>query len=178
MKFPAALAFALLLAGCASYSGYGLQAGSSRAADVERTMGPPALRWTDPDGSQQLAYPRGPSGLHTIMVRIDPQGVMTSRENVLSPKHLAKVREGMSQEDVLRTLGPSDPFGTVYFAARDELVWDWRWCDDYGEPSRFYVLFDASKGTVRTTMNQSESMAFGLRSREWCNRRVVGLDSD
>lgn len=178
MKFLAPLTAALVLAACASYGGSGLVAGKSSVADVQALMGTPTLRWSDPDGGEQLAYVRGPAGYHTIMIRTDRHGIVVSRENVLSPKHFAKLRAGMSKEEVLRALGPPDPLRTVYFAARDELVWDWRWCDDYAEPARFYVLFDGTSGTLRTTMSQPESIAYGLLAREYCNRRLVGLDSD
>ena len=62
----------------------------------------------------------------------------------------------MSMEDVLRILGPSDARLTVYFKARDELVWDWRYCAAYGEYMRMPVLFDATAGQVRSTMVQPE----------------------
>lgn len=167
-----------LLGGCASYAGRGLQAGVSTTDDVQALMGPPTLRWSDADGGEQLAYVRGPAGFHTIMVRTDRSGILISRENALAPKQFAKLRPGMTQDEVLRLLGPPDPLRTVYFAARDELVWDWRWCDDYAEPARFYVLFDGTSGTLRTTMSQPESMAYGLRSREYCNRHTIGLPAD
>ena len=167
-----------LLAGCASYAGRGLQPGVSTTEDVQALMGPPTLRWSEAEGGEQLAYVRGPAGFHTIMIRTDRNGTMISRENALAPKQFAKLRAGMTKEEVLRVLGPPDPLRTVYFAARDELVWDWRWCDDYAEPARFYVLFDGTSGTLRTTMSQSESMAYGLRSREYCNRNTFGLPPD
>ena len=67
------------------------------------------------------------------------------------------VRAGMSKEDVLRALGPSDTRLTVYFKARDELVWEWRYCDEWNEAARFDVLFDGSKEVVRSTMSRTES---------------------
>jgi len=53
---------ALTLCGCASYGGAGLKPGQSTLQDVLATMGEPAARWTAPDHSMQLSYPRGPSG--------------------------------------------------------------------------------------------------------------------
>lgn len=67
----ATLTLALLLSSCASYSGRDLVVGDSGYDDVISVMGPPALEWTDAAGSRQLAYPRGPMGVHTY--RIDPQ---------------------------------------------------------------------------------------------------------
>ena len=63
----AALFSAFLMTACASYNGRGLLAGVATVRDVMAVMGEPALRWQDADGSQQLAYPRGPAGYHTYM---------------------------------------------------------------------------------------------------------------
>jgi len=172
MKGVAAAGAALLLAGCAAYGGYGLQPGA-RLEDVERIMGPPAMRWPEADGGQLLAYPRGPSGVHTFMVRIGGDATLVSLENVLDPKHFGRIHEGMTQEEVLRMIGPPAPQWTVYFAARDELVWEWRYCDDWSEPARFNVLFDGTSGKVRTTMSVAERMSvpFGHGNRrDWCSR--------
>ena len=141
-----------LLGACAAYSGSGLQPGVTRLAEVEQSMGQPALRWHNADGSQQLAYPRGPAGFDTFMVSLGPDGRLQSIENVLDARHLERIRPGMNQEQVLRTLGPPDRDCTVYFKARDELVWDWRFRAVSGEASRMLVLFDNSAGTVRSTM--------------------------
>ena len=163
---------ASLLAGCAAYDGFGLQPGS-RIEDAEQLMGVPAMRWTEADGGQTLVYPRGPMGYHTFFLRSDAMGYLVSRENVLDMRHFARIQAGMTTDDVLRTLGPPVPAWTVYFKARDELVWEWRYCDDWAEPARFSVLFDATSGKVRTTISLTErqSLPFGRGDRrEWCGR--------
>lgn len=146
----------LALAACASYSGAGLRPGEARLEDVVRMMGQPAMRWQDPDGSMQLAYPRGPAGIHTYMVRLGQDGRLRSIENVLDAANFASIRPGLTQEQVLRVLGPPDRSRTVYFERRDELVWDWRACTYNVNLQRLYVLFDASAGTVRSTMSEDE----------------------
>lgn len=150
----------LLLVGCAAYDGRGLRPGESRGEDVIALMGEPAMRWKDADGAQQLAYPRGPAGFHTFMVRLAADGRLVSKENVLDQAHLARIRPGMGKEDVLRTLGPPDERLSAYFPARDELAWDWRFIEGFASPMRMIVLFDASAGTVRSTMIQPEQSAF------------------
>ena len=145
-----------LLTACASYSGAGLRPGEARLDDVLRLMGEPALRWQDPDGSMQLAYPRGPAGIHTYMVRLGPDGRLQSNENVLNETEFARIRPGMTQEQVLRVLGPPDASRTAYFKARNELVWDWRACTYNRNIQRIYVLFDAASGSVRSTMSEDE----------------------
>ena len=52
-------------------------------------------------------------------------------------------------------------------------MWEWRYCDDWAEPARFSVLFDATSGKVRTTISLTErqSLPFGRGDRrEWCGR--------
>lgn len=151
-----ALLLGLLLAACASYSGSGLKPGEARLEDAQRLMGPAAMRWRDADGSVQLAYPRGPFGRHTFMVKLGPDGRLQSIANALEDTSLAKIQAGLTEEQVLRILGPPDHGRTIYFKARDELVWDWRICASYGASARFQVLFDQTRGTVRSTMIQPD----------------------
>lgn len=142
----------LLLAACASYSGAGLTPGAAQLADVQALMGPPAMRWQDADGSVQLAYPRGPLGLHTYMVRLGPDGRLQRIANVLDEETFARIRSGMTKDEVLRLIGPPDHGRSAYFKARDELAWEWRFREVYGNPAHFVVLFDATAGRVRSTL--------------------------
>lgn len=162
-----------LLAGCATYDAAGRLPVDARLAEVERSMGVPALRWQAADGSETLIYPFGAVGFHTFFVRGDAAGRFLSRENVLTMKHFARIAAGMTQEEVVRTIGPPVPQWTVYFKARDELVWEWRYCDDWNEPARFNVLFDGTTLRVRSTLTATErqrfSFGFGDR-RVWCGR--------
>lgn len=166
MKMWMAFLSAFLLGACAAYSGYGLKPGIDRLEDVLHVMGQPAMRWENPDGSVQLAYPRGPAGFHTYMVHIGSDGKLQQIENVMDEKHFSRIQPGMTKEDVLYILGPSNSPWTVYFKSRDELVWEWRYCS-WNEASRFDVLFDNSRGTVRKTMSLTESL-MGLCGRGIC----------
>ena len=161
MKLWMAFFSALLLCACASYSGRGLKPGVDQLENVLEVMGQPAMRWQNPDGSVQLAYPRGPMGYHTFMVHIGSDGKLGQIENVLDEKTFSRIQPGMTKEDVLHTLGPSFSGGTAYFKARDELAWEWRYCNAWNAASRFYVLFDNSKATVRKTMSITESCGWG-----------------
>jgi hypothetical protein len=169
MKLWTSLILTMLLAACASFSGHGLKPGEARLEDVQGLMGPPALRWQDADGSVQLAYPRGPLGFHTFMVILGPNGRLQSIENVLEEKSFARIRARMTKDEVLRVLGPPDYSRSVYFKARDELVWDWRFCQLYGNAARFLVLYDGASGTVRSTMIQPEYSGRRM-SQEHCSR--------
>lgn len=59
------------------------------------------------------------------------------------------------------------PAWTVYFKARDELVWEWRYCDAWNRLARFDVLFDATKEVVRSTLSIREECG---RDSCWCQR--------
>jgi hypothetical protein len=152
MKLISALIATMLLTACASYSGSGLKPGVANLEQVQSLMGQPAMRWQDADGSVQLAYPRGPYGFHTYMVKLGPDGRLQSIENVLDEKSFGRIRAGLSKDEVLRLIGPPDESRSVYYKARDELAWDWRFREIYGDPARFIVLFDATAGTVRSSM--------------------------
>jgi len=147
----------LLLSACASYSGRGLNPGEATLNDVVTVMGEPAMRWQDADGREQLAYPRGPEGMQTFMAFVGTDGRLERIEGVLDSAHFARIRNGQSDKaEVLRLLGPSYPYWTAYFKARDELVWEWRFCNDWNEVAKFDVLFDATTGIVRSTYQRSD----------------------
>jgi len=167
------LLFVAALAGCAGYGGAGLVPGQASADDVLRTMGVPAMQWTSADGSRQFAYPRGPMGVHTHMVFIGADGRLERIDNVLDEDDFARIRPGMTQDEVQRVIGPPWPGWTVYFKARDELVWEWRYCDAWAQYARFDVLFDATAGTVRSTLSQREAQTGqcgGPWGGCWCGR--------
>ena len=169
------LALVLLgsLAACAGYRGGGLTPGQATLEQVLATMGPPATQWSDPDGSRRLAYPRGPMGVATFMVDIAPDGRLVRIEDVMVMSTFAKITAGMNTEEVLRVLGPPVAEWTSHYSLRDELVWGWRYCDDWNQLARFFVLFDASRRTVRSTMSLRESQAGYLNDdggSNWCSR--------
>ena len=147
----------LALAGCAGYGGSNLRPGESSLPEVIASMGVPAMTWKDPDGREQLAYPRGPSGTETFMVFIAPDGKLERIDKVLNMEHFGQIRSGESDvASVLRLLGPVPPQNIVYFKARDELVWSWLFCDSWSQQAFFDVLFDATSGRVRTTQQRSD----------------------
>jgi hypothetical protein len=158
--FRAAVASSTLCAaalyGCVSYDGRSLKPGESTVQDVRAVMGEPAMQWAEPDHSLQLSYPRGPAGFHSYMVYLDPNGRLQRIENVMDPASFYRISPGMSDRQVLRILGPSVPAWTNYFAARRELVWEWRYCNESSHRARFDVLFDGDSRTVRTSFGRAE----------------------
>lgn len=161
------LLWVVVLAGCAAYGGHGLKPGEATLDDVLRTMGRPVVQWENPDGSRQLSYPRGPAGYHSFMVYVGPDGRLQRIENVMDMRSFAKIQAGQSQAEVVRILGPSVPAWTAYFPARRELVWEWRYCDDWSSGARFDVLFDGDTGKVRSTLTWREICG---RGNCYCSR--------
>lgn len=147
----------LLLPACAGYSGRGLHVGIATLPEVLASMGLPSQRWRDADGSEQLAYARGPEGTQTYMVFMTPDERLARIEAVLDSAHFAHIESGKSdQQSVLRLIGPPVSQWTTYFEARRELVWEWRFCDSWQQLARFNVAFDASSGLVRTAQQRQE----------------------
>lgn len=167
------LLLSLWLAACASYDGRGLEPGRADTAEAEALMGAPAVRWREADGGETLVYPRGPQGIHTWFLRFDAAGRLLQRENVLDMRHFARIRPDMTPDEVVRILGPSVAHWTIRYEARNELVWEWRYCDDWNEPARFNVLFDATTLRVRSTAAATEALR-GVDGigwfRDYCSR--------
>src|SRR5258708_6812445 len=151
-KWSCALTFMIGLCGCASYSGSDLRPGQSSLNDVRASMGQPAAQWSSPDGSMQLSYPRGPSGFHSYMVYLDPAGRLQRIENVMDEASFDRISKGMSESDVVRMLGPAVPAWTKSFDARRELVWEWRYCNDWSQAARFDVFFTPHHAPVHPTL--------------------------
>jgi hypothetical protein len=145
---------ALLLAGCASYDGRGLRPGASTEAEVRATMGEPAMQFPNPDGSRQLAYPRGPLGLQTFMVHVGRDGILRSVEPVLSDVTFDAIQPGVAQEAVLRMIGP--PRDTMTFPRQGHGAWDYKYQDTWGYPAIFSVTFDR-EGRVVSKISRRES---------------------
>lgn len=131
----------LTLTACAGYSGAGLKPGVASIADVEASMGPPAMVWQNKQRQiTQLAYPRGPAGYVTFMAYFDKQGKLERIEQVLDEGHFARIKIGMTQEDVLRIIGPYRDANV--FPARDELDWNYGYCSQNLQRMAYSVMFD------------------------------------
>ncbi|MCP5229374.1 hypothetical protein [Accumulibacter sp.] len=142
---------ALLVSACAGYSGSNLTPGVSTLPEVVASMGHPAMAWTNPDGSEQLAYPRGPGGTQTFMAYIGADRRLQRIEQVLDTAHFARIQPGMSQDEVLRVLGPSGSIWTQFYSRSNQLAWSWLFCNDWNVQEFFDVMFDASSGIVVST---------------------------
>ena len=140
----------LLAAACASYSGAGLQPGVSSVQEVHRLMGPPALELPNPDGSRQLAYPRGPLGTETYMVHVGRDGLVQGVEQVLRDERFYRIVPGITRDDVLRLIGP--PSEVMDFPRLQQVAWEYRYQDTWGYIAFLSVMIDREGKVVgRTT---------------------------
>ena len=145
----AAVALAALAAGCANFSA--VEPGDTEVV-VGQKVGAPANVWKNPDGSELWQYPRGYYATETFMITLGPDRRVREVHQALSEEYFSRVQTGMSRDDVYRLLGR--PREVWHFPARDEEVWIWRY---YFTTYMFFnVLFDRTRGTVRTVQRLDE----------------------
>ena len=110
-------------------------------------MGARVAIYAGAQGGQRWAYPRGPAGLHTYMVRIDASGRLSGIDQVLDQTFLVQLRIDQGrQSEVLGLLGPY--WQSAYFERQKEWVWTWRFRNVWGHPAQLHVSFDGA-GLVR-----------------------------
>ena len=148
------LALSLFAAACASYDGRGLQPGVTSESEVRRTMGPPALELDNPDGSRTLAYPKGPLGTRTYMVKLGPDGMVGGVEQVLNEDHFYRIVPGITRDDVLRTIGP--PSQVDEFPRLQQTAWEYRYQDAWGYTAILSVMIDPRGIVVGKTTRRLE----------------------
>jgi hypothetical protein len=115
------LAFAVLVAGCAS-EGRGLVPGQSTAADVEARMGVPADKRPAAGGETVYFYPRLPWGYATYAARIAPDGRLVALEQRLTLENTEQLKVGATRaEQVLDLLGP--PYEPMHQKLSGKELW-------------------------------------------------------
>lgn len=128
----------------------GLTPGVTTEAQVRAQMGRPDTERTRADGSKRLEYPRGPQGTTTYMVDIDAQGRLAAVTQVLTAENFARVRFGMTEDEVRQLLGKRGE--VAFYRLKPETVWSWKW--EEGGPTGdafFNVHFDASGVVYKTS---------------------------
>ena len=145
----AALATALLPA-CDAVNLQEIKPGITTATEVQSRMGNPGFEFQNEDGSVTWEYTRQPSGTQCYMITIGSDRIVQKMEQVLTEANYAKVRDGMSREEIRRLLGA--PASKVVFKNLGEDIWEWR---IEGMPpldeTYFMVHFDLSSGGVKKT---------------------------
>jgi hypothetical protein len=150
-KTLGAACVALLIGGCASYDGSGLKT----LAEVESTMGRPAMRVAASDGGSVLYYPRSPLGRHTYAVTVAPDGTVRGVEDRLTLATFGKLRIGSStKKDVQELLGPAYPSSISTLPLSSREVWEYPWLD-HQEKRVLWVQFSPD-GVVREVFNSRD----------------------
>ena len=127
-----------------------IKPGVTTQADVRSRMGEPGfIHWND-DGTATWEYARQPNGSSCYMITFGQDHVVAKVEQVLNDANYAKVRVGMSKDDIRRLLGA--PGSKQTFDNLREEIWEWR---IEGTPpmdeTYFMVHFDTDNGGVKKT---------------------------
>jgi hypothetical protein len=152
-----AAAVALLLSGCASYSGSGLRPGVSTQAETRASMGEPAAvhrAAAGADHAESWEYPRGPAGRHTFMARFDAQGRLVRIDQVLTATSLRALRIGQDGRDDVRRLLGRPAF--VRPMGRDPEVWDYAAIASTGYPRPVRILVSFNGAGIVTGAGEME----------------------
>lgn len=124
-----------------------LKPGQSTELDVRQVLGVPEMVLEEKDGSRVFQYPAGPEDRNSIFVTLGADGKMVRAVNVLVPDTFAKIRAGMSRDDVRLLLG-KPPYEKPY-PLKQQTAWEWKIVEG-GEDKLFYVLFDAGGKVVQS----------------------------
>jgi outer membrane protein assembly factor BamE (lipoprotein component of BamABCDE complex) len=135
-----------------------LKPGVTTEAQIRDQMGKPETERTFTDGSKRFEYPRGPAGTTTWFVDLDSNGRFVSATQVLTAANIAKVRPGMTQDEVRRLLGK--PTTIAEYRLKKERVWSWHWLEDGVNRDAMFNAHFGPDGTVVTT-SRSEAEGGG-----------------
>lgn len=156
MKHPAWLASALaalgaaLLPACDAVNLPEIKPGITTAAEVRARLGDPGFEFSNDDGSVTWEYSRQPNGTSCYMITIGNDRIVRKMEQVLTETNMAKVRDGMSRDEIRRLLGA--PGSKVVFDNLGEDIWEWRIAGvPQMDETYFMVHFDLASGGVRKT---------------------------
>jgi hypothetical protein len=144
-NFVLAAALAAALAGCAGFSGRGLEPGKSTAAEVEALMGPAAEQRPGAGGETVRYYSRLPYGRQMYAARIGADGRLVAIEPRLTDENIAKLAHGWSVAQVRDLLGP--PWQVHDMRRLEREVWTYP-MEGIMWPRHLYVQFSRD-GVVR-----------------------------
>jgi hypothetical protein len=113
-------------------------------AEALQARGEPTTRWDNGDGTATLEYATQPEGTTCLMVQIDAEGRVLRQWDALAAKNLARVKPGMSKEDVAKLLGARR--SEFVDSETKEEVWDWNIRHrGYGIATLFSVYFTGGR---------------------------------
>lgn len=145
---------AIGLPACDYFNARDLRPGVSTAQEVRERFGPPPMEWRNDDGSVTWEYSRQPEGAECYMITIGPDQILRALDQVLNEATFARVKPGMSGDEVRRLLGK--PASSQFFQLKQETVWEWliERGSTIVEPTYFTVSFNTDgrvTGTGRYT---------------------------
>jgi hypothetical protein len=147
---------ALLVAGCASFDGRGLQPGKATAAEVKARMGDPALELKRPNGDTWLYFTRYPFGRATFVATLGADNVLRGIDQRLNYWNIHAVRAGMRAEEVRELLGP--PREITRLPRQQREVWEYPWRHAVRELRILWVQF-SDDGVVREVVEMHDHEA-------------------
>ena len=133
--------------------------------EVRATRGTPTQIWDNADGTRTFEYSTQPQGTSAWMYTVDAGGKVIAQYDALSADNRARVKPGMSPEQVLRLLGRER--SRQRFAASQEEVWDWRIPRDW--PTAYATFFNVhfehdlvTKTSISRLERDDSGMRFGF----------------
>jgi hypothetical protein len=130
---------AALLAGCAGFGGYGIQAGTPRDAVIAQ-MGQPT-RVLPMQAGERLQYGTQPYGRETWMVDLDASGRVVQARQVLTDSNFQRIEAGKwTRDDVEREFGR--PAWTDRVTSWSGPVMTYRWRDTANSSMFYWVYLD------------------------------------
>jgi hypothetical protein len=123
----AALALGTLLTACAGPGGL---APGVPANELTRRLGPPSAEYTlapeaGSPATRRLEYTGGTFGKTTHMLDLDASGRLVANTQVRSEPYFNRVQPGMTEAEVLRTIGmPSERF---FIRFQSMMLWSYRY---------------------------------------------------
>ncbi|MFO1269837.1 MAG: outer membrane protein assembly factor BamE [Rubrivivax sp.] len=136
-----------LLAGCDPQRVAKLEEGVATEVDVRKQFGDPVTVTIAADGTRTLDYPRQPEGWTNYVIKIGPDGKMSSLRQLLNEDNFARIRPGMDAQQVREALGR--PAEQKRYDLKNEEVWSWRY-KPVNESRLFTVTFGADGKVLAT----------------------------
>jgi len=156
-----------------------LRPGELALKTLQRAMAVPRYVGRTADGSNASGLSARAGGVYDLAGSFSiPAAGCECTENVLDAKHFAAIKPGMDKTGVLHLLGRRRRNGRSTFDARDELVWEWRYCDDWHAAARFDVCSMGSRGNgaVYHDIRENCGLAIaGVRKRPFLTRETGPL---
>ena len=129
-----------------------LEEGVATEANVRQQFGDPVTVTVLPDGQRVLDYPRQPEGWTNYRITIGADGKMSALRQLLNADNFARVKPGMTQDQVRELLGK--PAKTVPWELKNEVEQAWRFRPDANRSQLFSVYYDRAGNVLRSEVTE------------------------